>query len=363
MMKIESGCVSIFLNRNCPRKCPYCNVVDRKKEFKRLSTDQWKKVFRILEKRGVDFFLILGTEPLMMESNLVDIVKFWKENNYEYGFYTTSPGFYFNKWADKLVDSGLQNWSSGIDFIPQVYLQQKNKLSEECVKLVNQEWLGLIKKAADGLYGMEYMHKKKITEQHVLITISRMNIEFVPEMIKWLVDRFGSTLRVALNYVEYSNEKDMDFATPKEFCKDYLLFEKDKHIWKQFINKMKSFPNKYVIRVQIPFDYLYNWSWIVNLDRHGNKKYCALSIECDGSIRKCGYKKGTNLTKYNILECDNDNLFNRVYDEWQKEVNDCKGCYWVFPYMLEVVGKDVVNYQSNYWKKRKNKFDNLDVKK
>jgi len=363
---IESGCVAIYLNRDCPRRCPYCDVIDPKREQQKLKVNEWKRVFINLENRGMKFFLVLGTEPLMLGNDLVELVKFWKERDYEYGFYTTSPKSYFDKWADKLLDAGLRNWSSGIDFIPEVYKQMRDSgaLSNRCFELVDAEWNGLVRKAKDGLSGMEYMHQRFIPEQLILITISRMNIEFVPEMIKYLVDRFETTLKIAMNYVEYSKESLMDFAPSYEKCRDYLLHDGDTDdwkIWNKFRKKIGELPEKYRLRIQNPLDYLYHWGHLVHLDVPGDPRYCALSIECDGTPRLCGYKKlSFDPDVWNALNWDIDDIWNMFYENWEMYVKKCEGCYWAWPHMLKYRGKQVVNFRSDFWKNRDEVFLEFD---
>ena len=366
MQKIESGCVSLFINRQCPRRCSYCSVVNEEKEKKRLSVVDWKRAFSILESRGIEFFLILGTEPLLLGKDLEELVSFWKSKGYEYGLYTTSPRPLFDSCKDRLINAGLRNWSSGIDYIPEVYdrMKEKAELSLTCMKLVERERYGLVQKARDGLNGMEYMFQKGIEEQHVLITISRMNIEMISEMVRYLVDRFPSpNLRVAMNWVEYGSE-DMDFAPSFEKCLPYLIREKDKEVWVEFVSKMKSLPEKYKLRIQIPLEYLELWDEMLNQNRKGNPKYCAMGIEVDGTLRSCGYRRGSEIAKYSVFDLEDDQSFDKVYNVWLEEIRNCKGCAWVFPYMLEKVGKDVVNYQSDYWKNRGKKYQEIsDVKR
>lgn len=353
----HGSAVSVFLNRVCPRKCPYCNVVDKEKESRRLGVDDWKRGFDILLDQGFEFFLILGTEPLCMGNELVELVEFWSDRKMEYGLYTTSPFPLFGRYAERLIEVGLRNWSSGIDFIPEVYAKVKSRLSTKTVRLVEQESEILVSKAIDGLKGMKYMFSRGLEEQHCLITVSRMNIEFVPEMIEWLLDEFPSpSLRVAANYVEYGGG-DFDFAFERKECAEYLVAEEDKVVWDAFIDKIRGISEERRLRIQTPLEYLYDWDYMINLDRKGNSLYCAIGVDCDGSLRKCGYRIGYEMLRYSVFDLPDRS--EEIYSIWNKEIETCLGCYWVFPWMLEKVGREIVDYRSEYWRKRKLRFEKI----
>jgi len=365
MQKIESGCVSLFINRQCPRRCSYCSVVNEEKEKKRLSVVDWKRAFSILESRGIEFFLILGTEPLLLGKDLEELVSFWKSKGYEYGLYTTSPRPLFDSCKDRLINAGLRNWSSGIDYIPEVYdrMKEKAELSLTCMKLVERERYGLVQKARDGLNGMEYMFQKGIEEQHVLITISRMNIEMISEMVKYLVDRFPSpNLRVAFNFVECSMGQDFDFAPSREICKDYMIKESDYIVFEKFVGRMKNLKRKYWSRIQVPLEYLLNFKKVVELNSPGDNRYCAISVDCDGKLRLCGYRRGREICNYSVFDLERDDMFSKIYDIWMKEVLGCGGCFWVFPFLLKQYGRDIVNYRSKLWKNRNKEYGELSGK-
>jgi len=334
--------VSIFLNRVCPRTCPYCNVVDTKLERRRLHTEDWKKVFRILENLGTEFYLILGTEPLMMGDEIVELVKFWNDRKYEYGFYTTSPEPYFSRLSDKLRKVGIRNWSSGIDFIPEVY--ETGKWSDVTRMLVERGSKELVRKGREGIKGMKKM-EDVVEETHSLITISRMNIEMVPDIVKYLVDNIKH-IHIGLNFVEYSKEDVMDFAKNSDV--PYFFTERDTYLLRTLRAKLKNLPRKYRKHIQTPMSYFDNIQHIINLDWHCNLEDMALGVECDGTLRLCGYKKLRK--KYSVfdLETKADEIFMEIEKEWER----CGGCYWAYPFILKELGVDGVNYQSEYWKRR-----------
>jgi len=356
---IKNSCVTVFLNRMCLRSCVYCNVVDSNLDKRRMYTNLWKDAFSILEKEGVKFFLLIGTEPLLMRSGLVDLVKFWKERDYEYGLYTTAPKGLVEELSPKLIEAGLRNWSSGIDFIPEVYsaFMSRTLLSRRCIDLVEKEKDGLVRKAIDGLDGMRIMVESSVEELLTLITISRMNIEMVPEMISWIVKELGRKVHIGFNYIEVSRGDDMDFAKSSKECDDYLFHPEDKPIFDKFIQKMKDLPEKIQLRIQIPLDYLENWDRVVNMDYPASEEFCVMSIECDGILRKCGYGKGKHVCGYTVFDIPEWGA--EIRRAWEKDIKECEGCYWAFPYLLRKRGGQSVDFRSDWWKDRDKKWRNI----
>lgn len=352
---IRNGCATIFLNRICGRKCTYCNVVDRSLESKRLSVTDWKKAFSILEGEGVKFYLCIGTEPLLMGKDLVEIVKFWKERDYEYGIYSTAPSGIVETMLPELIASGMRNWSSGIDFIPEVYEKMKPNLSRKCTDLVEKEKDGLVRKAIDGIEGMRIARSFNIEELLVLITISRMNVEMVPEMVSWLVNEFGIKLHIGYNYIEVGKE-GLDFAAPASECFEYLFNLEDEAIFREFVNKMRALSTKDWLRIQIPFEYLDNWAQVLSLDMEASTSACVMGIECDGSLRKCGYGKGKYVSEFSVFDLTSSVKRRKIWDAWVQDLISCGGCYWAFMHLVSKLGVKVLDFRSSYWSERDRKY-------
>jgi len=335
-MKYIPKAVSIYLNRTCPRKCPYCDVITGKKS---LSVEKWKEVFTILENKGTNFYLILASEPLMMGDDLVELVKFWNERGYEYGFYSTSPEPYFSRLKEKLKKVGIRNWSSGIDFIDEVYMSKRWK--PDTRYLVEQQREQLVKKGREAIKGMQEM-QDYVEETHALITISRMNIEMVPDIIKYIVDNVDK-VHIGLNFVEWSEGDKMDFATTKG--SPFFFVDGDQELLQTLKDKLISLPDKYRKYIQTPLEYFDNIDNILNLNFHCSLNSLAMGIDCDGSIRLCGYKKLDK--KISIFDL-NDSTLEEIVKEWK----ECDGCYWAYPYIIDKLGIEGVDYRSKYWEER-----------
>lgn len=333
--------VSIYLNRLCPRCCPYCNVVNPEMDKKKLTVSEWKQIFNYLKDFGVEFYLILASEPLLLE-DLVELVKHWKKLDIEYGFYTTAPEPWYSKYKDKLVKVGIRNWSSGIDFIDEVYYNgQWSNFTHELVR--NQE-AELVRKARESTRAMIEM-QHYVEEVLALITVSRMNIEMISDMVKWLVENIPE-IHIGINFVEYSPEEKMDFAKSKDL--PFFFTENDVELLENLSRSLKNLPTKFKNHIQTPLDYFDNINYILNLNRKCALRTLAMGIDCDGSIRLCGYKKlDKKVSVYDFMKKPNE-VLEVVEENWRS----CKGCYWAYPYILEKYGVDGVNFRSEFWRER-----------
>ena len=337
----------IYLNRDCPRNCCYCDVKNPVKELHKLSPKQWNSILSNLSKMGVKFVLLIGTEPLMYGEGLFEIIEHLNMISMEYGFYTTSPEPYYSHMKKGLIRAGIRNWSSGIDYIDEVYWSGKDKWSMTTHELVNGQQDMLIQKAMDAIVGMQEM-SDYVEELHVLTTVSRMNIEMVPNMIKWFVTNLPK-VHIGINFVERSNEESMDFASNSGEAQDFFFDDSDMTSLMRLNDEISALPKKYLNHVQTPLDYFGKYDHIVHLDRKCKFSTLAPAIDCDGSLRLCGYKKMLNdeigISDFVLFPED---TISQIRKAWDK----CKGCYWVYPYILEKHGIDGVDYRSDFWDKR-----------
>jgi len=341
----------IFLQRKCPRKCPYCDAWRAKD--KSLSLEKWKLAFRNLKDFGCDFYLLLGNEPLLLGEKLVELVKFWKAEGFYYAIYSTSPQPYFDQWKDKLVEAGLRNYSAGMDYIPVVYEKLKPKLSKKTIDLVEASKNTLVKKATESLSGQLYMYDKGVEEILSLITISRMNIEIIPEMIEYMHEKVIKDRRwkLAFNYLEFKDSPDNDFAIEKgtsPLLDQYFFTEEDKPIWEEFLRKMHKLEKK-IPEQQIPWDYLDSWDAAMKL----NRNYCKdggwqISVDQTGQLRKCGYKTGKLVNKFTVFDLPDKK--EEILRALKRDVEKCS-CYWALPFML-IRNFDYVRFDSKFWKEK-----------
>jgi len=337
---------TIYLNRDCPRACPYCSI--RRPNFPTLSGEEWKDVFDILhDYLGINFYLILGVEPLAMSyEDLSKIVRHLNEKDYEYAFYTTAPGNTFSKLEKLIHEDGLRNVSAGLDFVVEVYEANKHKLPKDIIKLNETSKLTLHQKSVETQKMLEYAINSNVEEVHGIITISRMNYLYLPELIDYLIDKYQNRLHIGINYVEYGHGKDFDFAPHK--ITPYHFTEKDIPSLNKIIDELerKSNSPKYNM-VQIPFDYLRQTQYLPKLNRKCN--IIIPTVDADGSLRRCGYRIGNEIHKYSVFDIPTKK--EEIIKTYQKEVATCPGCLWAYPYVVSI-NEDLVNYRSDLWKKR-----------
>jgi len=330
MLELPVKSCAIYLNRKCVRNCPYCEI--SKSDKKELSLKEWKKGLENLrEKLGVEFFLFLGNEPLMLGHDLVHLVRYLKENDYYYAMYSTSPRYLFNAFKNKLVRAGLKNWSSGIDFILPVYEKQKSTgwVSSDTEILVEKSKASLVNKAEDSLAGLKYMSERGV-QAHALITISRMNVEFFPDMLAWFKKEMPD-VHVGFSCAEWKTWNRMDFAVDREKCPEYFFTESDKDKLAKMITRFKQMRERDKFYTQIPNSYVEGMvDYGINLDWkcYG---YHIPSVDCDGSFRTCGYAYGNRVRNYNVLDFDKESFLR----DWDEDVKDCPGCYWAFSWIAK----------------------------
>ena len=332
----------IFLNRRCPRSCPYCN--SRRMVERLMSLEEWKQAFNVLRNNGVGFFLILGNEPLLLGRMFVDLIQWLGKNKYYYAVYSTSPQPYFDRWKQDLVSAGLRNWSAGVDFIPDVYDSMRAGLSDTCKRLVEESRSNLVEKAVESMAGLRYMALAGVEEVLSLITVSRMNIEMLADMIEWIhknavIDR---RWKISLNYVEYAVDVGNDFAMSKDGVGSSYYFKlEDEEIWRSNIDRVRLL-YRLISEIVIPYSYLDNWDSVVNLNVRCVGKTPHISIDSDGSFRRCGYDSGNMGHSFNVLSCGD---MSNMLLAWHEEIKNCPGCYWALPH----VAYDDLRFDSLVW--------------
>jgi MoaA/NifB/PqqE/SkfB family radical SAM enzyme len=351
-MSDKAVVASVFLNRECPRRCPYCG--SRRFGMKRLTGEQWLDAIDILREQGIEFFLFLGNEPLMLGEELVVLVKGLAERNIEYGLYSTSPQPLFSQWREKLLDAGLKNWSAGVDFIPEVYerMKKEGRLSEKAIRLIESQGQEIVRKAEESLEGLVWMYEKGVEEILSLITVSRANVEMLYDMVVWLADNVvkDGRWKVSYNYVEW-NHGDKDFMVGKEEGEEWWLSEEDRELWQGALEKLEEQWEQYPF-IQPVKGYLTDIDKALKQDVKWWKEYGFtvenLSVECDGKIRACGYREGE--VGYSVW--DFVDKADEVWEAWRREVMKCKGCYWAWPHMLANAGVQVCDFGTEYWKRK-----------
>jgi len=332
-----------YLTRRCPRRCGYCALRDAKGLGPELSPEQWIEAFKILKEIGVEFNLILGNETWLLGEDLITILK---ENKVPFALYTTAPEPLWTNYRDKFFESGvLDNLSCGMDYpiIEGLYVEDdsyhKSKSALEAFKWIKEKYPEV--------------------DTQGNITVHKKNLSYVPLLVAQL-SQMG--VFVGMNFIHWNSDGNFDFFPGKEEIADLLFSREDFPEVVKTLARILQNPgllqNPEIVQMiaNKPELLLMNWHCMGN-------PYGGPSIDSDGSLRVCGYRRGTRTPKISIFDLP------EKLDEWKEAVYndawDCPGCNWAYPMMVhyweendnamgrEVFVKHAGNHiEKNKWSKR-----------
>lgn len=301
----------IYLTRRCPRKCQYCGI--RQENKQELSIDGWKTAFEIIEGLGVDFNLIHGNEPWLLGEQLLPILNSTKV---PHGVYSTGYPSIFKKYRERLFSEGLNNFSCALDY-PYDYVMGLSK-----------EWDDIVKKTVDAWNALIWIREKfPKVECHASITVTKKNIKYVPQTLKEVTD-LGCFADVT--FVNWDIDGGLDFCASKESMKDLVFDGNNDADIDQVLDLLTA-----ITLVDNPklqnYDLLNNLeiSELAFMKWHCKGEPCGgPTIDCDGTLRCCAYRKGTRTPHIKIF----DLLSKDWIEQWQNAVKadaeDCPGCSW-----------------------------------
>ena len=302
----------IYLTRSCPHKCSYCALRDSPLRRPELTTEEWITAFDILHSLGVDFHLILGNE-LLMRRDIVQIISYLSGTGVPYAFYTTCPPHLMKQYAQQLVDVGLSNASCGIDVTPE------------------SNWPGsdvyIRRKANSGLEGLKWFRDSGVEDLQGTITISKINTGRIAEVIRMLTNE---GIWCGANTIHWDVDGGFDFFPERKKIEHLLLTQKE---ISRDAEHIKSLYLTGELAIQNPPEYWDAWEeYGVNLSWHCNFPQI-LTVDADGSMRCCGYRKGTYSSAMNIFDLPNQ--LDNYWEAWQRDQLECPGCFWSYPWMAE----------------------------
>lgn len=332
MIHFKYDAVSVFLNRSCPRNCPQCGLTQEKK--KHLSIDEWIQTFQILnEELGVRFFLILGTEPLLFGDDLVKLIKWFTKNNLFYAFYSTSPPALFKKYREKLIDAGLTNWACGIDTLP------------------GKGWTDAIteKKTQEGIEGLIWMGERGL-QTWTLTTVTNQNLQHVPEIVEWCQLNIPNVLS-CVNPVEWRHNDSFDFFARKEDMADMVIPAERHEEVIQMAEELFVLTRRPGFQIQNPDSYLLNYPRFYNTLNYVCNGVVGFGVDCDGSLRLCGYSKGAHTPKYFVkdLQTKKDEILMGGYED----AHNCLGCHWSYVSALQETYESLIPGTAYYTERHK----------
>jgi MoaA/NifB/PqqE/SkfB family radical SAM enzyme len=291
--------------------CKYCDIKNSKGLGKELTGDQWIEVFDILTNDlGVEFNLLLGNEPLTMGDEFVKIVKHLSDKKIHYAVYSTSPKKLFNEYKDKLIEAGLNNYSCGFD------------------SLKRTDSIGI--KSKRGFDALIEMRKKGVEDIHLQLTLSKINLDEVIELAELATK---NDIWFGVSPLHWNKDGKYDFFPKKEELNDFIIEDREKYY--KIIDELKRLTEEGKIKMQIHpkgFDdikkYALDMSW------HCSKPII-ITVDSDGSLRLCGYRKGERVPKMTIFDLKDKDKFEEYKRLWKLDCDECPGCFWLYPWQAE----------------------------
>ena len=333
-----------YITRKCPRHCEYCAIRNSKMPGE-LSPERWKEAFEVLENLGVDFNLILGNEAWLFGDKLA---VFMKDTKTPYAIYTTASEPLFSKNVDFLLGKQIiDNLSCGFDF--------PNDVSSDMIDDDSY------KKSQDAWKAFTYVRKKyPWVDTQGTMTVHRLNYRFLPKIVEQLQD-IG--VNIGVNFIHWDKDGTFDFFPRKEDIEELLFKESDYADLRKVLDKTLSIDKGYLQNpefLKLPLEVLVEMGWHCQGDPYGGP-----TIDADGSLRVCGYRKGIYTSKFKIWDLKDPEKVKQWQEAVKKDAMECPGCSWSYPWMYHYwqnkepeFGKDVfANHASKKldigkWKKR-----------
>ena len=318
----------VYLTRACPRQCVYCRLRDSNLNKPELSIENWFRAFDILHELGVEFNLILGNETWLLGKSLGQLISVIKT---PYALYTTAPEKLFQNNYKTLFNSGLDNLSSGIDW-PYSYLKKvpQDKRTQDQLKSVSA-WKA-----------MKFTRKKyPNVDCHGTITVTKLNYKYMFQTVKELSDH---GIFIAINFVHWNKDGNFDFFPNKHEISDLLFTEdSERSLLKKEIRKTCSIQGNLIQNLEMfqsDYDHLIDMEWHCEGNPYGGP-----SVDADGSLRVCGYRKGKYTPELSIFDLPNK------FDEWKERVkqdaSECPGCGWSYPWQYKFWQYNDVNFRKD----------------
>lgn len=298
-----------YLTRRCPRNCGYCSLRDATNVGKELEPKEWKEVFKILHNMGINFNLILGNETWLLGGALIDIMK---ENEVPYALYTTCPEPLFSIHRREFFDSGvIDNLSCGVDYPPLQAPIRDDSYKKSLSAMAGLSWVK-----------ENYPH----VDTQGTITIHRGNIEYAPKLVH-LLSMMG--VFIGINFIHWNKDGGYDFFPRREEIEDLLFTKYDHASVTENLAKILCTPNllQNPEFISQPLNTLLYMGWHCKGNPYGGP-----TIDSDGMLRCCGYRRGKQTSLMSIFELPGreDAWAELVY----QDAMDCPGCAWSYPWMF-----------------------------
>lgn len=322
-MPIKYACV--YTTRQCQNHCKYCSLRDASLNGPELTGHEWAVITMWL-KDHVDFALFLGNEcwRTAVEENYA-WARVLVASKLPYAMYTSLSML---GQADALFNIGIDNVSVGVDF-------PSSAINCGDAKLMNDD---SFKKSMIGLTALKmWRHRYPQLDLQATCTISSRNHMYLPLLIQecayWKIN-------LGLNFIHFNTDyvgvdRGFDFFPRKTELPGWSLAKCQLRDVSEIVN-MQKVEGSFIQNIA-------DMQALVNIpkcDAGGNNEcwhclgnpYGGPSIDADGSLRCCGYRKGKRTSKLNIWD-----LMSGVTTEeqWKMAViedsQECPGCTWSYP--------------------------------
>lgn len=321
----------IYLTRTCPYSCDYCRLRNQKLSKPELTAEKWVGVMGLLSDLKMDFNLFLGNETWLYGKYLPIIVN--TGDNMPYAVYTSCQPNLFKQECKTMFEGekSIDNLSCGCDFPMSMSFKQENHKVTEILKAYN---------AYRAFITTRTLYPN--VDCQGTITISKRNIHVVFRTIN---DLQNLGVNVGLNFIHTDHDDGFDFfPKPNEMRKHLLdILSPDEqnsyiHLY-DYLKELKR-TGKHLIQNLDDTLELMDIDWndengglgIVNTCWHcKGDPYGGPTIDADGSLRCCGYRKGTETPKLSIYDLDNDVGYGRWKEAVFTDANKCPGCVWSYP--------------------------------
>jgi len=304
----------IYLTRHCPMRCRYCRIRDSPLiRGRELTLEEWIKAFDILKTLGVDFNLILGNEILILGYNLVQLLTHLHKTNNSYALYTTFPKKLWEEYKFPLLGIGIKNISCGLDTLPELCTSEK--LDDIQIKSYR------------GFEQLKWAERMGVPDLQGTITLSKLNLNYFPCIAQKLTEH---GIWTGVNIIHYAKDDLHDFFPPREEIEDLLLTDKDLPLMREKAEEMKELIRAGQVMVQnVPEFFDAGLEHGIKLDWHC-KYLTILSVDADGTMRTCGYRRGNRVSEYTIFDLLSEDYWHNFVRDWRKDMQECPGCFWSY---------------------------------
>ena len=305
MIKIKEA--QLLITRKCNNDCSYCGLTHG--HVSEINLNGWKKVVSNTKKLGIDYFKILGGEPMTRAEDVFNLINYIKQESAS-NVTLASNSLWDNSLIDRLCSSGLDVYASSLNtFKPEGSLDIKDFLKSQAAyqKLIT------IKGKVGKVYADIIVSSKNLDE---LVSIATsLSSDGIPSYLFPIICGECNT-----NYE--SRTRDTPFKL-KEVDR-----EKVKQIMHTLINMKEEGAlilntNNYLENMHLYG--LEGGSWKC-------KQPTELRIDADGSVMLCNDIRGEISDRLNLAQEDIASpidwwqIYYQLWHETRKKTN-CQ-CYW-----------------------------------